>query len=95
MLRSLLPKTPDRNLFSGAMCSTVNVVLVEPSCTVFRCSVETFGTDIADAVVVMGEESNLMYVSETNVTEDCRSATWAIYSENQDGGVRVTTLLKR
>ena len=57
------------------MLNPVNVVLVEPSCKVFRCSVETFGTDIADAVVVVGDESNLMYVSETNVTEDCRSAT--------------------
>ena len=53
----------------------VNVVLVEPSCEDFGSSVETFGTDIAGAVVAVGEESNLMYVSETDVTEACRSAT--------------------
>ena len=56
--------------------NAVNVVLVERSCEDFGCSVETFGADIAGAVVV-GEESNLMYVSETDVTENCRSATYS------------------
>ena len=66
MLRSLLPETPDRNLFENeyvschnqgvAKCvNPVNIVLMEPSCEDFGCSVETFGTDIAGAVIVVCE----------------------------------------
>ena len=98
MMSSLLPGSPDRNLFGrvtsnenvsmpqpGAVqrVNPVNVVLVEQSCEDFGCSVETFGTDIASAVVAMGEESNLMYDSETDVTEADPQLT-AVYSENQD-----------
>ena len=87
---SLLPGSPVRNLFgrvtvsenvsmpqprSGATCKSCERCLGGTVLRNFGCSVETFGTDIAGAVVAVGEESNLMYVSETDVTEACRSAT--------------------
>ena len=53
----------------GSSVNPVNVVLMEPICEDFRCFVETIGTDIAGVVVAVGEECNLMYVSEADVTD--------------------------
>ena len=43
----------------GSSVNPVNVVLVEPMCEDFGCSVGTLGTDIAGVVVAVGEECNL------------------------------------
>ena len=53
----------------GSSVNLVNVVLVEPISENFWCFVETIGTDIAVVVVAVGEECNLMYVSEADVTK--------------------------
>ena len=56
----------------GSSVNPVNVDLVEPICKGFGCSAGTFGTDMA-GVVVVGEDCDLMYGSESGAS--CRVRT--------------------